>query len=149
MKKWMYLIGVAIVLITTGCNTMYGEYDPAVESEWPWETVTPESQGIESEDLARMVEHIESNNLAIDSIIVYKDGTIPFEMYFDPYNESTSHNLKSTSKGVISALVGIALREGYIESLDESVLSYFPEYDPSDTGKSEITIRDCSRCRPD
>ena len=24
MKKWMYLIGVAIVLITTGCNTMYG-----------------------------------------------------------------------------------------------------------------------------
>ena len=46
MKKWMYLIGLAIVLITTGCNTMYGEYDPAVESEWPWETVTPESQGI-------------------------------------------------------------------------------------------------------
>ncbi len=142
MKKWMYLIGTAIVLITTGCNTMYGEYDPVVESEWPWETVTPESQGIESEALARMVEHIERNNLAIDSVIIYKEGTIPFEVYFDPYNESTSHNMKSTSKGVISALVGIALREGYIDSLDETVLSYFPEYEPSDAEKSNITIRD-------
>ena len=142
MKKWMYLVGLAVVLITTGCNTMYGEHDPAVESEWPWETVTPESQGIESEDLARMVEHIERNNLAIDSVIIYEDGTTPFEMYFDPYNKSTSHNMKSTSKGVISALVGIALREGYIESLDESVLSYFPEYESSDPEKSDITIRD-------
>jgi CubicO group peptidase (beta-lactamase class C family) len=89
-----------------------------------------------------MVEHIEDNNLAIHSVIMYRDGTIPFEIYFDPYNENVSHNLKSTSKGVISALVGIALREGYIESLDESVLSYFPEYETSDRAKSEITIRD-------
>ena len=142
MKKWMYLIGVAIVLITTGCNTMYGEHYPAVESEWPWEGVTPESQGIRSDDLTRMAEHIDGNNLAIHSVIIYKDGTVPFEMYFEPYGKNVSHNLKSTSKGVISALVGIALREGYIESLDESVLSYFPEYEVNDPEKSEITIRD-------
>ncbi len=142
MKKWIYLIGLVIVIITTGCNTMYGEHDPAVESGWPWETVSPESQGIRSEDLARMVEHIDSKNLAIHSIIIYKDGTIPFEVYFEPYDRSVSHNLKSTSKGVISALVGIALREGYIESLDESVFSYFPEHEVIDTEKSDITIRD-------
>lgn len=148
----MYLIGFVLVVIITvvvivvvtikGSNSMYGELDLTADSEWPWETVTPESQGIRSEDLTRMIEHIESNNLAIQSIIIYKDGTIPFEKYFDPYNKSVSHNLKSTSKGVISALVGIALREGYIESLDESVLSFFPEYELSDTEKSKITIRD-------
>ena len=142
MKTWMYVFGIALVAITTGCNTMYGEFNPGADAEWPWETVSPESQGIDSEELARMVEHIESNDLAIHSVIIYKDGTIPFERYFDPYNEDVSHNLKSTSKGVISALVGIALREGYIESLDERVLSYFPEYEVSDPAKSEITIRD-------
>ncbi|NBC28769.1 MAG: serine hydrolase [Spirochaetes bacterium] len=142
MKKWAYLIGLAIVAITTGCNTMYGDYDPAVEPELPWEMVSPESQGIRSADLSRMVEHIDSNKLSIHSIIIYKDGTIPFEAYFEPYEKNVSHNLKSTSKGVISALVGIALREGYIESLDESVLSYFPEYEVSDVEKSDITIRD-------
>ncbi len=142
MKKCMFIIGLTLMVITTGCNTMTGEHDPAADSEWPWETVTPESQGIRSDDLTRMVKYIEENRLEIDSIIIYKDGTIPFEMYFDPYNKDFTHNLKSTSKGVISALIGIALREGYIESLDASVLSYFPEYKPSDPMISEITIRD-------
>ena len=142
MNMWMSLIGLAILVITTGCNSMYGEHEPDVESELPWEMVSPESRGIRSEDLTRMIEHIDSNNLSIHSIIIYKDGAIPFEVYFDPYDAYVSHNLKSTSKGVISALVGIALREGYLESLDESVLSYFPEYEAGDTGKSDITIRD-------
>ena len=142
MKKSMYFIGLALLVITTGCNTMSGEADPTADSEWPWETVTPESQGIQSDDLIRMVEYIEENDLAIDSIIIYKDGTIPFERYFEPYNKNFTHNLKSTSKGVISALVGIAVREGYIESLDESVISYFPEYKLRDPKVSEITIRD-------
>lgn len=142
MKKWMYVVGAVFVVIATGCNTMYGEDNPAAESEWPWDNVSPESQGIRSGDLESMVEHIEANNLAIHSIIIYKNGTIPFETYFEPYNKNVSHNMKSTSKGVISALVGIALREGYIESLDESVLSYFPEYGAKDGDKPDITIRD-------
>ncbi len=142
MKKWMYIVGAVFVVIATGCNTMYGEHNPTAESEWPWENVSPESQGIRSGDLENMVEHIEANDLAIHSIIIYKNGTIPFEAYFEPYNKNVSHNMKSTSKGVISALVGIAIREGYIESLDESVLSYFPEYGANDGDKSDITIRD-------
>jgi len=138
----MYIIGLALVITTAGCGEIPGVVDPTAVSEWPWETVSPESQGIRSEDLSRMVRHIEENNLAIDSIIIYKDGTIPFERYFDPYTKNFSHNLKSTSKGVISALIGIAMREGYIESLDESVAAYFPEYAANDPKLAEITIRD-------
>lgn len=142
MKKSMVIIGLAFLVITTGCSSMSGEADPTDDSEWPWETVTPESQGIQSDNLTRMVNYIEENNLAIDSIIIYKNGTIPFETYFEPYSKDFTHNLKSTSKGVISALVGIAIREGYIESLDESVITYFPEYKFRDPRVSEITIRD-------
>jgi CubicO group peptidase (beta-lactamase class C family) len=63
-------------------------------------------------------------------------------MYFEPYDQNVSHNMKSTSKGVISTLVGIALREGFIESLDESVFTYFPEYEAGEAEKLDITIRD-------
>ncbi len=142
MKKLIYLIGAVLMVITTGCNSMYGELAPDADSDLPWPRVTPESQGFRSEDMTRMVEHIEENNLAIHSVIIYRDGEIPFETYFEPYSNNVSHNMKSTSKGVISALVGIALREGYIESLDEKVLSYFPEYEADDPMKSDITIRD-------
>jgi hypothetical protein len=91
-----------------------------------------------------MVAHVEENNLAIDSVVIYRNETIPFEVYFEPYDAGVSHNMKSTSKGVISALVGIALHQGFIESLDDSVLSYLPDYEPDDPGKAEITIRDCN-----
>jgi CubicO group peptidase (beta-lactamase class C family) len=136
------LIGALVAAITTGCNTMYGQQEIGAEAALPWESVSPESQGIEPEDVTRMVEHIEQNDLSIDSVIIYKNGTIPVELYFDPYNKDVSHNMKSTSKGVISALVGIALQEGFIESLDERVLSYFPEYEADDEEELEITIRD-------
>lgn len=142
MRKWMYITGLIFGVLFTGCDKMIEEVTPVAESEWPWEMVTPDSQGISSDDLERMVEHIESNNLAIHSIIIYKNGTIPFEEYFEPFTSDALHNIKSTSKGIISALTGIALHEGYIESLDETVLSYLSEYDVDTTGKSDITIRD-------
>lgn len=141
MKIRIFLSGLIILTIFTACNKMYGVQDTENESEWMWETVTPESQGLRSADLTRMVEHIESNDISIHSIVIYKNKTIPFEVYFKPYNKDVTHNIKSTSKGVISALVGIALQEGYIESLDDKVLSYFPELDVKDEGKSNITIR--------
>jgi CubicO group peptidase (beta-lactamase class C family) len=142
MKKRMYILGLTLAIIFTSCDKMFEEHNPAVKSEWPWETVSPESQDIESGDLERMVEHIEDNNVAIHSIIIYKDGTIPFEEYFEPFNENDLHNLKSTSKGIISALTGIALEEGYIDSLDESIFTYLSDYEVDDPEKSDITIRD-------
>jgi CubicO group peptidase (beta-lactamase class C family) len=144
--KNIWVLGTIMALVLmgglTGCNTMRGEHMSVSDSAWPWEEVSPESQGIRSEDLQRMVAHIDENNLAIDSVVIYKNGTIPFEAYFEPYNAGVSHNMKSTSKGVISALVGIALHQGFIESLDDSVLSYLPDYESDDAGKAEITIRD-------
>jgi CubicO group peptidase (beta-lactamase class C family) len=128
--------------ILTGCHSMYGIDDPGAPSQWPWEAVSPESQGIRSADIDRMVDHIEGSDLDVHSVIIYRDGTVPVELYFDPFEATTTHNMKSTSKGVISTLVGIALHEGFIESLDDSVLSYMPEYDDGDPGKDDITIRD-------
>lgn len=137
-----YIIGVMIAIILTGCKSMYGAQNSEPESGWLWKTVSPESQGFRSVELQRMVEHINSSNLAIHSVIIYRNGTIPFETYFEPYATDISHNLKSTSKGVISALIGIALHEGFIGSLDDSVLSYLPDFEVNDIRKTDITIRD-------
>jgi CubicO group peptidase (beta-lactamase class C family) len=142
MGRWKYLALVFLVLVISGCNTMYGVQDADTESEWPWKEVTPVSQGMESEALDRMVKYINGEKLRIHSVIIYKNGTVPFEAYFNKYNKDVSHNMKSTSKGVISVLIGIALREGYIESLDENILTYFPEYSAEHAGKPDITIRD-------
>jgi len=141
MKMRMYIIGFALAVTFTSCDKMYEELNPVAENGWPWEMVSPESQDISAEYLERMVEYIENNNLSIHSIIIYKNGTIPYEEYFEPFKEHFLHNLKSTSKGIISALTGIALEKGYINNLDESIFSYLPDYNVDTTGKSDITIR--------
>ncbi len=130
-----------LAVMFTSCEKMIVEMDPTVESEWDWENVSPESQDIDPECLEQMDVYIEENDLAIHSIIIYKNGTIPFEEYYDPFNKISLHNLKSTSKGIISALIGIALEEGFIDNLDESIFTYLTDYNVDTTGKSDITIR--------
>ena len=141
MKTRMCIVGLSFAFMFTSCEKMFEELNPPVASEWDWENVSPESQDIDSEHLEQMEEYIEKNNLAIHSLIIYKNATIPYEEYFKPFNEFSLHNLKSTSKGIISALTGIALEEGYIDHLDESIFSYLSDYDVDTTGKSNITIR--------
>ncbi|MCF8363826.1 MAG: beta-lactamase family protein [Prolixibacteraceae bacterium] len=140
-KMATFIIGITFAVIFVGCDTMIEEMDSTVESGWDWENVNPESQDIDSEYLEQMDEYIANNDLSIHSIIIYKNGTIPFEEYYEPFNEINLHNLKSTSKGIISALTGIALEEGFINNLDESIFTYLSGYNVDTTGKSGITIR--------
>ena len=138
-SKAVVLVGIIVGI--TGCENLYGKYDEASAEGFFWESTSPQRVGMDSELLEDMLEYIEEKGLGIDGIIIYKDEAIPFEKYFGEYNEYVSHNMKSTSKGIISALVGIALQEGFIGSLNEKVYDYFPEFEINDPGKSHITIK--------
>lgn len=80
----------------------------------------------------------------INSILVSIDGDIIAEHYFRGMNSGRTHNIKSASKSILSILIGIAIDKGYIESLDETIDHYFPEYfaQNPDSIKQSITIRD-------
>ena len=98
---------------------------------WPtkaWRTSSPEEQGMDSGMLVEMLETIDQRKLGIDSVLVVRNGTIVEEKYYPPYTENTRHELYSCTKSFISALVGIAIDDGYIEDVDQPVLDFFPEY---------------------
>lgn len=80
----------------------------------------------------------------ITSIIVIKDGKILIEEYFNGAGRSTLHDTRSVGKSFAGALLGLAIKDGYIRSemqtLDEFYdLTVFPNYDPR---KGKITLRD-------
>ena len=53
------------------------------------------------------------------------------------------HDLRSMTKSITSACVGIALQQGKIRSVNQKLFEFFPEYSSQDTGlKSQITIKD-------
>lgn len=114
---------------------------------WPtagWQTATPESQGMDSNKLAQMLEQIAANQINFHSILVIRNGYLVSETYFQPYTAQTREHVQSVTKSITGALVGIAVMEKQIKSVDETLLSYFPDHriaNPS-REKESIQIKD-------
>lgn len=71
--------------------------------------------------------------------LVIKDDSIRHEEYWDGYNDTSHTSSFSMAKTFVSILVGIAIEEGKIKSLDESIGDFLPEY--KEGNKSKITLR--------
>lgn len=78
----------------------------------------------------------------LHSLLISRRGELVVEEYYNGRAASQPANLKSASKSVISALVGIAIERGLIESVNATVADFFPEYvSPSrNADKQQITI---------
>lgn len=143
IKRIFALIMSTLVLINTGCALI----PSGGEVNWPthgWKEKKPEAVGMDSELVSAMIEEIDNSGLDYDGLVVVHKGVIVAEKYYYIYKDSTLHETYSVTKGVISALVGIALKQGCIKNIDDPVLSYFPdrEFMNLDDQKEELTIRD-------
>ncbi len=74
------------------------------------------------------------------AFLVIQNQEIIYEKYWEGYSENSLSNSFSAAKSIVSLLVGIALDEGYIDSLNQSVGDFLPEYAVGD--KKNIRIRD-------
>jgi CubicO group peptidase (beta-lactamase class C family) len=81
----------------------------------------------------------------VNSLIIAENDSIIFEKYFNGYSRETKHSMFSVTKSFTSALIGICLAKGYIDSIDMPVLDFFPQYKDSienyDSLKAKMTIR--------
>jgi CubicO group peptidase (beta-lactamase class C family) len=73
-------------------------------------------------------------------LIVMKDGKIVSEIYRNNTNQATHFMSWSMSKSLTSLMVGKALEEGRIKSLDDKIITYLPELKTG--GYKDATIRD-------
>jgi len=142
-------LALILLLILTACKTAPSRvettdsisYEPLKEDGW-WRISTPAEQGLDPKIVAKA--YREAGNIkTIYSLLIVKNGYLVAEKYFNGKQIDETNNVASVTKSYISALVGIALAEGYITSLDQKMMDYFPEYagPDLDQGKYEITIR--------
>jgi CubicO group peptidase (beta-lactamase class C family) len=77
------------------------------------------------------------------SILVSWRGELVAEHYATGVRPGAPANVKSASKSIIAALVGIAIERGVIKSVREPIVTYFPELrrDP-DRRKQAIAVED-------
>jgi CubicO group peptidase (beta-lactamase class C family) len=75
------------------------------------------------------------------AFLVIHDDKLLYERYFNGYDETSIHTSFSMAKSFASALVGIAIDEGHIESVEEPITNYIPELLERDERFKSITIR--------
>jgi CubicO group peptidase (beta-lactamase class C family) len=107
-----------------------------------WMTGSLEQVGIDRGRIEAMTDSIRDHpELNVHAVLIERDGRLVYEEYFAGKDErwgvpigvvtftrATKHDVRSVTKSVVSALVGIALNSGSIPSLDRPLLDYFPEF---------------------
>jgi CubicO group peptidase (beta-lactamase class C family) len=80
-----------------------------------------------------------------NALLVMKDGQIVFETYRNNTDEQTRFIAFSMTKSITSILIGCALEEGRIKSLDDPITQYLPELKSG--GYNGVTIRQVLQMR--
>ena len=116
------------------------DYTPLPEGDW--KVSTPEEQGLDPMLLAKL--YCEAAELeTLYGLLVIKNGYLVAEKYFNEGSIDQLSGRQSSTKSFTSALVGIALDQGCLQSVDQKMMDFFPEFaqEIQDSRKEQITIR--------
>jgi CubicO group peptidase (beta-lactamase class C family) len=104
--------------------------------------VLPENCFMDSAILKDMDKYVTKYMSQITSIMVLRKGNIVFEKYYQG-NEHSLREIRSVTKSLLSSLIGIAIKERFINSVDQKVIHFFPQYKNSiiDQQVNEITVK--------
>ncbi|MGB8374816.1 MAG: serine hydrolase, partial [Salegentibacter sp.] len=99
----------------------------------PWPQTTDYNSAKPTQKLQELNEE-----LGTAAFLIIKNDSIWFEKYYEKYGPKSKTNSFSMAKSIVSALLGKAIMEGYIKSLDEPVADFYPQFDPA------LTVGDLS-----
>lgn len=113
-----------------------------------WDVSTPAAQGLDPRLVAEL--YLDAAELeTLYGLLVIKNGYLIAEKYFHEGSARQKARLQSVTKSYTSALVGIALEQGCLSSVDQKMIDFFPELADqiTDPRKKEITIREMLQMR--
>lgn len=79
-------------------------------------------------DIKGFVDTLEAEYNNIAGLSILKNGELLHEQYYNGYQASDAIHICSVTKSIVSILIGIAIDQGYIRSVDQAVLEFFPNY---------------------
>jgi CubicO group peptidase (beta-lactamase class C family) len=165
------LIKTLLVIVIFGSlqviNASGFEYENPKEIEDGWEVGSIYDSNVKPDSLFSLIKKIEHKTYdKIHCILLVKNNKLIFEQYYPgnkykywsptspsfdagvvDYGIDSVHNIHSATKAFTSILIGIAIDKGFIESVDEPIFKFFPEYiDLRDSLKAKITIKHLLTC---
>lgn len=158
---------ILFTVINISCTTKQAQ--ETANSGIEWKISDPETQGFDKQLLDSVNAEIENGDYGLlDHLLIIRNGKLIFDQHYTYnyeellkeydtlgnhqynydhpawhpyYNYSNLHTLQSVTKSITSLLLGMAVDEGFIPSLDTPLLAYFPAYADDDQLKKTITLR--------
>lgn len=155
MKNWiriaaltLFILGLSYFLLPQYVQTALINWTPSIDDYKIFHNRTVKAGEAQpwliSDDYNIFeIEETDRNQLeAYDPIayLVIQDGEILYEEYWEGYGPNSLSNSFSAGKSIVSLLIGIALEEGYINSLDQKVMDFIPEF--KKPKNRDLSIRD-------
>jgi hypothetical protein len=88
----------------------------------------------ETQNLENALKHFKT-----DGLLIIKNNKVIYEDYFNGNTPTSKHISWSVAKSFLSALVGIAVRDGLIDDINDPITKYLPDF--KDTGYDGIKIK--------
>ncbi|NOG48425.1 MAG: serine hydrolase [Chloroflexi bacterium] len=89
-----------------------------------WDTVAPEEAGLDGEVLEAGEATVEDDLPYVRSVLVIRHGCLAYEHYYGDVTAEDAANVFSVTKSVTATLIGIAIAEGAISSVHDSIADY-------------------------
>jgi CubicO group peptidase (beta-lactamase class C family) len=147
-KRHSIFCGVllAVVALHVGCGTSRGPV-PGARTPQPtasektndgWETADLAAALLDAKPIQDLLERIRNNTYKnIHGVLLVQNGKLVVEEYFpgqqedgkqQAFTRDTLHEIHSATKSINSILIGIAIDQKLIRSVDEKISTFFPEY---------------------
>ena len=127
-------------------------YAVPARSDDGWQTASADSTGLDPAPLEAAANAIGTGTFrGVDSMLVVRHGMLVHETYFNDFDREKLHDLRSATKSITSALVGIAIDQGLLPGLDEPVLPHLggeAGLQNPDPRKREITVENLLTMTP-
>jgi CubicO group peptidase (beta-lactamase class C family) len=129
----LLLVAVLVCLLAAACTSSNGQQPtatsqasaaPTQRDYWPtagWRTAAPDQQGMDPAVLDELDTKVPESYPQLRSLLVVRHGYLVYERYWHALDAADGHNSHSVTKSITSALVGIALADHKLKSLDQTV----------------------------
>lgn len=142
MKRFL-LIFLAINII--GCNSKNDcSYQKPIDIKDGLNVSTLEENKLDTAIFNKLNQDICNGKYGnIHSLLVIENNDLVIEQYYNNWENDRLHILASNTKSFNSILIGVAIEQEYIKSVDQRMLDFFPEYEnlKKDSLKNKITIK--------
>lgn len=154
MKNNIFRINIIIIIISffsiffNSCekkesnrSNPYNYQLPEQENDG-WEVSSLSEVGMDASAIEEIAENILIDQFkGIHSMLIIRNGFLVFEEYFKNYNGDDLQHIFSITKSVTSSLTGIAIENGFFQGVEDSVLTFFPQYNIDNLDKQKLKLK--------